>query len=582
MLLPLAAIYLASLPHSVQILDSGELVTSAWDLTVPHAPGYPLYVWLYHAFMKIFGAGTVFFRAALLTALCCLGALALLLKLARSWLGVAAIAAMGTLGAVWRYAVLPDVFALNLVLGAALIVLAFAPPSARRTAGAAVVFGLGAANHHTIVFLSPLVVLIAWEEPKRWRALAALVAGAAISVGLYASLFLLDTGHVNSFGDLSTLRGLVRHFLRTDYGTFNLSTGGGTANIGRVALDLAVTVGAAGLAAVTIVGLGVAADWKTRTHRTWWVLLACVVAYLVLFLPRMNLGGDDTNAIGLRERFFLLPVLMLTALAVCSPLGGVKAQLHRALLLCLAAISLVQAVLGDTYGLAHDVVVQEYMRNLLKTAVSRGTPAILIVDSDTKTFGGRYVQSTEPGYEDVFILPRSRTFDRRLLERAKKRWPQLYYDAEVVKTQKNMDIFKQLLAPNMSSFSITHVMPFSSPRGMTTYYPVGRGLDPGTGIVIADAPAVKPTPPSYRADSSDYVDTKEIFAEYTVYYLALGNELLAKGDKRAARQAFLDGLGLVPYCVTCLRKACELEAPDPRRCDNAVNKILENEYDYFE
>ncbi|MEZ0310649.1 MAG: DUF2723 domain-containing protein [Myxococcota bacterium] len=581
LLLPLAAIYFASLPHAVQTLDSGELVTSAWGLTVPHAPGYPLYVWLYHALMKAVPVSTVFFRAALITAICALGAAAFLLRVCRRWLGVAAIAAMASLPAIWRYAVLPDVFGLNQVLAAALIALAFSPASKTRPFVAAAVFGLAAGNHHSIVFLAPLLLLIVWQEPNRLRGGAALLVGAAISVALYASLPLLDTEHVNSWGSVTSFRGVLHHFLRRDYGTFNLSTGGGVANIGAVTRDLVVTVGPFGLPALALLGLGAAKARPMREHQSWWVLLGCLALYLFVFVPRMNLAGDDSNAVLLRERFFLLPILMLTALAVTASVDTLRVSFQHGLLLATALLALVQCAIGDTYGLRRDVVVEEYMRNLLKTAVSQRTPAIVIVDSDTKFFGARYVQATEPGYDDVFILPRSMTFDRRLLERAKKRWPHLYYDEEKVRTRVKMDIYAQFLAPNMEAFSITHVMPFTSPRGKTTYYPVGRALTAGAGSVIADVPPLNPTPPVYRAGSSDYVDTKEIFAEYAVYYLARGKDLLAKGDKQGAHQAFMDGLARVPYCVPCLRGACELEVADPRLCDGAVGRLEHEGYDYF-
>ena len=580
-LVPLAAVYFASLPHTVQTLDSGELVTSAWGLTVPHAPGYPLYVWLYHASLKVLPVDTVFFRAALVTALCALGAAALLLKICRDWLGGAAIAAMASLPAIWRYAVLPDVFGLNQLLAAALIAVAFTPLGSARPFLGSALFGLGAANHHSIVFLLPLLGLIVLQEPDRRRCLAALVLGAAIAIALYASLPLLDVDHVNSWGDVGSARGVLYHFLRRDYGTFNLSSGGGAANIGAVARDLVFTVGPFGIAAVAMVGAGALSARPAREHAAWWTLLGCLALYLLIFIPRMNLGGDDDNAVTVRERFFLLPTLMLTALAATTSTTAVKVQVRQVLLALVSLLALIQVAAGDTYGLREDVVVEEYMRSLLKTAVTQRTPAIVIVDSDTKFFGARYVQATEPGFEDVFILPRSMTFDRRLLERGKKRWPRLYYDEEKVRTRVKMDIYAQFLAPNMDAFSITHVMPFSSPRGKTTYYPVGRGLEAGSGTFIADVPPVKPSPPVYRAESDDYVDTKEIFAEYAVYYLARGKDLLARGDKRAARQAFLDGLAVVPYCFPCLRNACELETDDPSRCDEAVKKLRSSEYDYF-
>jgi hypothetical protein len=62
-------LYCACLPRTVQTLDTGELVAAAWKLTVAHPPGYPLFVWLQHGFMKLCPWGSVFHRAALANAL---------------------------------------------------------------------------------------------------------------------------------------------------------------------------------------------------------------------------------------------------------------------------------------------------------------------------------------------------------------------------------------------------------------------------------------------------------------------------------------------------------------------------------
>ncbi|HSI03280.1 MAG TPA: DUF2723 domain-containing protein, partial [Myxococcota bacterium] len=183
-----AVLYCVSLPSTVQTLDTGEVVAAAWKLTLAHPPGYPLFVWLQHAFMKLCPWGSVFHRAALGNALCALATMALLLRIARSWIAVALVAAVGTTSLVWRYAVLPDVFGLHLLLTMALVTLALDGPSRFRVWGAAIAFGLGAANHQSIIFLLPLLLVVALEEPSRARAGMALAAGCAITVGLYASL----------------------------------------------------------------------------------------------------------------------------------------------------------------------------------------------------------------------------------------------------------------------------------------------------------------------------------------------------------------------------------------------------------
>lgn len=577
-----AAVYWASLPHTVQTLDSGDLVTSAWGLTVPHAPGYPLYVWLYHAFMAVLPVDTVFFRATLLTSLCMAGAVLLALRLCTNWLGVSAVAAMATLPGIWRYAVLPDVFALHILLSAAVATVAFERPTPWRIPMMALAFGLGAANHHSIIFLLPLVVLVAIEDTHRVRAAAILLAGAALAVGLYASLMLLDVEHINSFGQLSHVRGLLNHILRRDYGTFKLAPYSGTASVASAMQNLAAAVGAYGVAALVVVVVGAVGAFRERAvtkRRAWWVLCACLLAYLAVFVPSLDLGSTYLDGGLVFERFMLFPVLLMTLLVATATLSALpQPWLRQGVTAVLGLIAVFELATGDTFGMRNDVVVEEYARNLLRTAV-RQTPAILMVDSDTKIFASRYVQATEPGFEDVFITSRSMSFNWLLLQRAQKRWPALYYDKEATRSTENRDIYAQFFAPNMEHFAITHVMPFNSPRGKTTVYSLGRGLEGGSGYVIADDDRLTPTPPTYRAADGAYVDTKGVFAEYATYYIAKAKTLLAQGDRDGARYAYLAGLERVPYCIPCLRGACELDPS--QECNEALTTLERTEYDYF-
>lgn len=581
-LAPLAAMYATSLPRTVQSLDAGELVASAWRLTVPHPPGYPLYVWLQHGAMSVVPWGSVFHRAAFANSLCMLGACALLIRLCRDWLGVVLVVVMGTLPLIWRYAVLPDVFALHLLLASALLAVAFAQPTPRRTFAGALVFGLAAANHQTIIFLAPLLGWVAFEDRSKRRAAAALALGFVVTVALYASLMMLDTDNIVSWGKLDDAHDLLRHFLRRDYGSLALSGHESGVDLVEVVTAFAASTDGLGIAASVCVAAGAvryAREW--RAHRAWWLLLVCTALYLVVILPASNLGPHPI-AVAIRERFFLFPILLVTALAVRAPLiTPSKAWLKPALVVALAVVALVQASIADTRQLTNDTVVEDYARNLLNSAADARTPAILLVDSDTKAFATRYVQATEPGYDNIVILSRGNMFDARTLAKIKRRYPQFTFDPDVVKPGGARDIFRQFIVPNMENFALTYVMPTTSPRGHTVFYPLGRRVEPGTGSAIADnAPPPRVSPPVYHADAHGYVETKDLYSEYAIYHLARGRLLLEQGDREAARQAFLAGLAVVPYCIPCLRNVCALDEGDSD-CAAALRELEENEYDYF-
>lgn len=576
-----AVLYGVCLPNTVQNLDSGELVASAWRLMVPHPPGYPLYVWLQHVLTRVFAWGSVYHRAALTSALCVLGVLALLLRGARSWLGVALVVVFGTIPVVWRYAVLPDVFGLHLLLSIGLVTLAFEPGGRYRVWLAGVVFGLGAANHQSIIFLLPLLLLIAWEEPSRPKAFAALVVGALITVGFYASILALDTGAIDSWGAIANVDDVIDHFLRRAYGTFRLSGYENEVNVLNIFRAFFVACGAFAPGALVLVVAGCAVHVRSlRTFRAWWLTLACLVAYIATFFPRMNSGGHILHD-GVRERFFLLPIALLTALGVRVVLPpGRATRLVPAFAMVLALIAGVQVVTGDAYGYRTDTVVEDYARNLLNLAKSAGKPALLLVETDTHVFSLQYVAATEPGYEDVVAFGIGNIFLVDRLKKVQQRFPRFVYDVDTIFKDEKREVFRGFIDPNVDDFAVFTTMPMTSPNWRTTFYPLARRIERGTGVAIADAPMTI-RPPVHKADSADYVETKEMYADYAVQYLARGKALLAMGQREQAKQAFQDGLERVPYCLPCLKNWCVLDENRDARCGEPLQSLA-REYHYLE
>ena len=162
--------YLRTLAPTVVGGDSGELICAARVLGVAHPPGYPLYTLLGHL-ATLLPLGSMAVRVNLLSALADAGAAGLLCLAVhrvtgRAGAGVLAGLAFALSPMVWPYAVTAEVFALNNLLVAALLALSvrgLAAPE-RTLPAAALVFGLGLSNHHTILFLGgPLLLGLAWQ-----------------------------------------------------------------------------------------------------------------------------------------------------------------------------------------------------------------------------------------------------------------------------------------------------------------------------------------------------------------------------------------------------------------------------------
>ena len=111
----LALIYLMTFPLTVQTGDTGELVTNAFFLRVSHPTGYPLYTLLYHLPEKFLTWLSPFGTAGFVTVILSLIWIGILLRTCKTLEQKLSFIVLGTTMLVWRYAVLPDVFALHLL-----------------------------------------------------------------------------------------------------------------------------------------------------------------------------------------------------------------------------------------------------------------------------------------------------------------------------------------------------------------------------------------------------------------------------------------------------------------------------------
>jgi len=218
--------------------DAGELLQVALELGIAHPPGYPLWTMMAHGFSRLpLRNTTAAWRVNLSSAV--YGALAAgTLSLGvgswsgSPWAGVAAGGAFAFSPLVWEYSVQCEVFALNNLLCAAML-LALLRFDARRTVGragaGAFAVGLALSNQHTAVFFGApfaLWALLAGRTALLRPAPLLLLAAAGLA-GLSPYLYLVARGGESaawgSWGETSTVRGFLTHVLRLEYGTFRLA-----------------------------------------------------------------------------------------------------------------------------------------------------------------------------------------------------------------------------------------------------------------------------------------------------------------------------------------------------------------------
>ncbi len=180
------AVYLQTMAPTITFrhsgADSGDLVTAAINLGVPHPTGYPLYTLLAHLFTRLPGEPAR--NVNLFSALCGAVAVGLVFWAACQLIArreedgplalVAAFSAAGVFAfgqLLWSQATIAEVYSLNALWAAAVLVVLLSPGPARPYM-VAFLYGLGLAHHLTAVWVLPALWPYAdrvrgWLTPRR-------------------------------------------------------------------------------------------------------------------------------------------------------------------------------------------------------------------------------------------------------------------------------------------------------------------------------------------------------------------------------------------------------------------------------
>jgi hypothetical protein len=370
--------------------DGSEFALNMETGGIAHAPGYPFYLMLGRGLHAL---GLDGFLAQFVISLAAYLVTAVLMwrtlrDVSKERTSDALAATLATLlflthALVLRYVMLPEVFLLNVALHGSLL---YALVRWSRTlrlrwlALAGLSYGLGFAHHHTLALTLPgaLLVLTIYRPARPTRAAGAFAGGFAI--GALPILYLfhsLTPASRQTYYFVQTLDDLLAVLLRKGYGTFSLTAKGeGSGGFGELFrfVTQKIFMGTWGLGAVALAGLVPTIEkfCALPGPRAWAVLrrrphlafaLPTMLAYLLVFLPRVNLPLTTAAYRGTFERFLIVPVWLLSLVAFEAL--RVLAPRWRRLSLGLGAVA---ALAGITS------VMREGFRNdhLLEHQIARG------------------------------------------------------------------------------------------------------------------------------------------------------------------------------------------------------------------
>lgn len=416
-------VFVMTTARDITVGDNPEFVGAALNLGVGHPPGYPLAAMLGHLFSWL-PVGPPAFRVNLLAAVCGAGAAGFTVLTALRLTGNPLAAAVAGLALAfnplfWRWSLEAEAFPLNNLIVSAMLFLALSwhqrPRERRWLVAAALVGGLGMANHHTVVLCAPAIFFLMARRASYLlaRPSTLVLCAVAFVMGMTPYLYIGWAAARDPFfnwGDVGYTKDLVGLFLRRDYGTGQLVAGAADAGSPWLRL-LALAESFSPLEGVLLVA-GACYAWFTLRWYLWFVLLAFLPAGPG-FAAYANIDVASRISLFVLERFFLLPHVIVAPLAALGLLGLVKLVQSRVprvsgypLVPGLAGVSVAVVALAavatyPTVDLSNNRVARTYAEDVL-ASIPQG--AIFLADGDYLTLPIAYLQGVEGARPDVRLV----------------------------------------------------------------------------------------------------------------------------------------------------------------------------------
>lgn len=315
-------VYAIGACRTIYVGDSGELVTAAAILGIPHPSGYPLYVLLGKLWTLVVPVGSIAFRMSLFSAFWAAAASAALSQLGRrlGWSAATSVFA-GLLAAFgpsfWSQANVQRVYSLNaffVVCVAWAAVVWYQERQPRYLVLAAFLCGLGASNHTFLGIMAVAVgVFAALTDPRiLLEARTILASAVAALAGLLPYAYLPIRSRADprlDWGDPETFEGFLGVVLRRDF--WDRSWLESPLDMAPIAADYLASLGSE----LTWAGTALAAVGVVTGRKRWPVLLPLLV--MAANLAAMGLHGSRSDLF-IWHRYYIPSYLMAAVLAGCG------------------------------------------------------------------------------------------------------------------------------------------------------------------------------------------------------------------------------------------------------------------------
>lgn len=564
------SLYVFMAPVSVQSGDTGELVTNSFLLRVSHPPGYPLWTMLYHIPVKYINFGNPFYSASIFTALISVLAFACIggaLNLRSIWLILAVIS---TTTVIWKQALLPDVFALHMLF-LALVFICFSRPEILNRWWMILIVALSVAHHHTIVFVFPMFLYALIESKPTSKKLVTCLLSGAFSLSLYLFLMAFNPDDYGSWGNIHSVSDVVHHFLRKDYGTFNLMTSKGE-GISWLSFFLEHSL-------LDMWSLWILTGFFVYKHRELLkskgsklaIMLFCLLLYFMVFgLQEVSLSGESEAVI---ERFLLQPLLLVAFIAIFLSYEFRKDIPKTLLILILINAGLNVGRNFNFLNFREKTGIEDLVKNSL-----RDLPAKSAVYSrgDSFSFGAYYLINVMNYRPDIRQIHANWEF-KWSQEKARKNYPEIFKTlSHSTQIFELIDLEKVPFYTNFSSHVLPSEVGISYQGLLYRYYPRATQSFP---LFSCQRDYDRRTRPDIRNYSR--FETNAYFEQtYGECDFASGLYQLKAANLDSALTSFRKAVELSPFNARYQERLCftlhELRMPETQSCQQHLDHLILN------
>ncbi|XP_054056501.1 transmembrane protein 260 isoform X2 [Rissa tridactyla] len=352
----------------------------------------------------------------------------------------------------WQWSIAAEVFSLNNLFVGLLMALTVrfeeastAKERSKISKLGAFCCGLSLCNQHTIVLYIACIVpwVLSRLFGKTELSLGHLLKlGLCFLAGLLPYLYLPASSYLNrarwTWGDQTTFQGFLTHFLREEYGTFNLAkseTGSSMREmlvfqLAQMKSELSLPVLALALMACVSTALPI----KQQKSPVIWLFAGMLCLYSLFFAWRANLDITKPLFLGVVERFWLqssavVAVLAGLGLAALASVGNAVLEASRAMpwMEWLSALALVTSQIWANYSAcdqSNNYVVDKFARNLLS---SMPTGAVILLRGDLPGNALRYLHYCEGMRPDITLVDQEMMTYEWYLPKLAKHLPGVYF-----------------------------------------------------------------------------------------------------------------------------------------------------------